>query len=58
MATLTYHRNHHRLIVGTKKFRIYDCLSRGYVVMLGGAVIHTADNIVQAQQFAINYRGV
>lgn len=38
-------------------FRIYDCLDRGYVIMTDGKVIGTADTIVQAQQFAINYKG-
>lgn len=57
MATFTYHRNHCRITTGTKKFRIYDCLDRGYVVMLNGVVIHTADSIVQAEQFALHYRG-
>ena len=40
-----------------KHFRFYDCLDRGYVIMTDGKVIGTADTIVQAQQFAINYRG-
>ena len=38
-----------------KQFRIYDSISHGYVIMTDGKVIGTADTIVQAQQFAINY---
>lgn len=41
-----------------KHFRIYDCFERGYVIMLNGKVIGIADNIVLAQHFAINYKGV
>lgn len=62
MNQLTISRKFHRFTVNAqtaqaKHFRIYDCLGRGYVIMTDGKVIGTADNIVQAQQFAINYRG-
>lgn len=62
MNILTHSRKFHRFTVNAqtifaKHFRIYDCLDRGYVIMTDGKVIGTADTIVQAQQFAINYRG-
>lgn len=57
MYTLTITNKFHKLTTATKTFRIYDCLDRGYVIMTDGKVIGTADTIVQAQQFAINYRG-
>ena len=62
MNTLTHTRKFHRFTTNAhtalaKHFRIYDCLDRGYVIMTDGKVIGTADTIVQAQQFAINYRG-
>ena len=41
-----------------KHYRIYDCLDRGYVIMTDGKVIGVADDIVQAQEFIKNYKGV
>ena len=41
-----------------RHFRIYDCYNRGYVIMADGKVIGIADDIVQAQKFIKNYRGV
>ena len=63
MNILTHTRKFHRFTTNAqtpnaKHFRIYDALDRGYVIMTDGKVIGTADTIVQAQQFAINYRGV
>lgn len=46
---------YHRLTYNGKVFRIYDCLDRGYVVMTDGKVIGTADNNVQAMNFAKAY---
>ena len=62
MNALQHTRKFHRFTVNAqtaqaKHFRFYDCLDRGYVIMTDGKVIGTADTIVQAQQFAINYRG-
>lgn len=62
MNQSTFSGKFHRFTVNAqtaqaKHFRIYDCLDRGYVIMTDGKVIGTADTIVQAQQFAINYRG-
>lgn len=62
MNTLTHSRKFHRFTVNAqtaqaKHFRFYDSISNGYVIMTDGKVIGTADTIVQAQQFAINYRG-
>ena len=62
MNQLTISRKFFRFTINAqtaqaKHFRIYDCLDRGYVIMTNGKVIGTADTIVQAQQFAINYRG-
>lgn len=37
------------------KFRIYDCLDRGYVIMTEGKVIGTADTLVQAERKCKNY---
>ena len=60
MNSLQQGRNFYRFITNAytaqaQHFRIYDCLSRGYVIMTNGKVIGTTDNFVQAQQFAINY---
>lgn len=41
-----------------KYYRIYDCFDRGYVIMTDGKVIGTADNIVKAEEFIKNYKGV
>ena len=62
MNTLTFSRKFHRFTTNAytaqaRHFRFYDCLDRGYVIMTDGKVVGTADTIVQAQQFAINYRG-
>lgn len=62
MNQLTISRKFFRFTVNAQTanaqhFRIYDCSDRGYVIMTKGKVIGTADTIVQAQQFAINYRG-
>lgn len=62
MNELKRTRKFHRFTVNAqtaqaKHFRFYDCLERGYVIMTDGKVVGTADTIVQAQQFAINYRG-
>ena len=63
MNELKHTRKFHRFTTNAqtanaKHFRIYDCLDRGYVIMTDGKVIGTADTIVQAQQFAINYKEV
>ena len=63
MNILSHSRKFHRFTTNAQTaqaqhFRIYDALDRGYVIMTDGKVIGTADTIVQAQQFAINYRGV
>ena len=57
MNQLTISRKFFRFTVNAQHFRIYDCLDRGYVIMTDGKVVSTADTIVQAQQFAINYQG-
>ena len=62
MNELRHTRKFHRFTTNSqtafaKHFRFYESLSHGYVIMLNGKVIGTADTIVQAQQFAINYRG-
>lgn len=57
MNVLTITSKFYKLTTATRTFRIYDCLDRGCVIMTNGKVIGTADTIVQAQQFAINYRG-
>lgn len=62
MNQLTFSRKFHRFTVNAqtakaKHFRFYDCLDRGYVIMTDGKVVGTADTIVQAQQFAVNYKG-
>lgn len=62
MNQLTITRKFHRFTVNAqtakaKHFRIYDSISHGYVIMTDGKVIGTADTIVQAQQFALNYQG-
>lgn len=62
MNTLTHSRKFHRFTTNAqtaqaRHFRFYDSVSHGYVIMANGKVVGTADTIVQAQQFAINYRG-
>lgn len=62
MNELKHTRKFYRFTVNTqtaqaKHFRFYDSISHGYVIMTDGKVVGTADTIVQAQQFAINYRG-
>ena len=59
MNELTISRKFFRFTTNTQRdfaqhFRIYDCGARGYVVMTDGKVIGTADNIVQAQQLAMD----
>lgn len=58
MNTLTHTNKFHRFTTKTATFRFYDCLDRGYVIMTNGKVIGTVDTLAQAQQFAINYKGV
>lgn len=59
MNNLTISRKFFRFTTNTQTpyaqhFRFYDCGARGYVVMTNGAVVGTADNIVQAQQLAMD----
>lgn len=46
---------YHRFSTLFHKFRIYDCLDRGYVVMADGKVIGTADTLPQAERKCKNY---
>lgn len=55
---LFFRKNYWQFIIGISKFRIYDCLERGYVVMTHtGTMVGVADDIVQAQQLATAYKG-
>ena len=55
---LFFRKNYWQFIIGISKFRIYDCLERGYVVMTHtGTIVGVADDIVQAQQLATAYKG-
>ena len=58
MTRLFIRKNYWQFIIGIHKFRIYDCLDRGYIVMTHtGTMVGVADDIVQAQQVATEYRG-
>ncbi len=58
MTRLFFRKNYWQFIIGINKFRIYDCLDRGYIVMTHtGTMVGVADDIVQAQQVATEYRG-
>lgn len=58
MNRLFIRKNYWQFITRNHKFRIYDCLERGYIVMTHtGTMVGVAYDFVQAQNLAIAYRG-